>query len=353
MALRPSKLGDFLENTKAVEVVTKAIESVHLVDDVLLYGESSSGKTCLLNLLKTMYADKVYFVESGDISTEKLENIRKGLETPYNVHDFFIRKIDPTKKIVLLCDDIDTISLTKNFFKKPRVVLMIATVNVQSYRSWKANFKTCLLLTRPDTKVLLPLVARDKGYTQVAARKLIEENRCDIRGILKSVHISSKEPLITRDPTEDTVNRLMRAQSDYRRNANVEDICRQLENDRYNLKFHLFENYPSLVTNLARTAETFSASDTEVNECTPSGLFTSMGVLTPLVELKHKISRRGRVSKLVSRKNQAVINRNRIRKTRNTYSPYGSTDLLDTYLVSKMYPHSKDKNIIWMNKQFK
>lgn len=145
----------------------------------------------------------------------------------------------------------------------------------------------------------------------------------------------------------------MRAQADYKRGANVQDICHHLETDRYNLKFYLFENYPSLVTDLYRTAESFSAADTEVSEVTPSGLFTCMGVMTPLVELKHKISKRGRVSKLVSRKNQAVINHNRIQKTRSMFSPRGSCGLLDTYLVSSMYPNSKDKNIIWMNKQFK
>ena len=351
MALRPSKLSEFLENTNAIDVVTKAILE-DSPDDILLYGESSSGKTCFLELLKRAYADKVYFV-SRDVCADKLENIRRGEESPYSVHDFFTSTIDPTKKIVLLCDDIETLGLSKQFFKKPRAVLLIATANLQSYRSWKTNFRTCVQLVRPTQEVLLPLVACEKACTEATARKLIEENRCDIRGILKSLHISSKEYVLTRDPTEDIVTRLMRAQSDYHRGANVQDICHHLEPDRFNLKFYLFENYPSLVTDMDRTAETFSAADTEASEHTTSGLFTCMGVLTPIVQLKRKINNRGRVSKLVSRKNQAVINHNRIHKTRTRYSPYGSFDLVDTYLVSSIYRSSKDKNIIWMNKQFK
>jgi len=104
---------------------------------------------------------------------------------------------------------------------------------------------------------------------------------------------------------------------------------------------------------IEKAAESFSASDSDKIEHTGSEFFTAVGVLAPLVQLTHKVNKRGRVSKLVSRKNQSVINRNRLRTTRLKYSPSGSCGFLDTYLISKIHASSEDKNVIWMNKQFK
>lgn len=351
MSLRPTKLSEILGNRAAVDLVREAVTSPEPVDDLLLYGSSSTGKTLMLTILQTEFSETVHFIDGREIGATKMENIKKGLESPYNVSDFFRGVPQKNKKVIIICDDIEDAGLSKLFFKKPRAVQFIGTTSAQSFRSFKASFKTKVLLVRPTTTSLVGLVSTLRGWTRPAAKMAIDKNVNDIRGLLQECSVCDSNPL--RDPREDTVSCLMRTQADVRKNGGVTEWnYRQLESDRYNLKFHLFENYPDMTTNIEGVSESFSASDRDCLEHNDSGYFTALGVVVPLVQLTHKVNKRGRVSKLVSRKNQSIINRNRVRACRALYSPTGTCSLGETYLISKIKAVEADKNVIWMNKQF-
>jgi len=62
--------------------------------------------------------------------------------------------------------------------------------------------------------------------------------------------------------------------------------------------------------------------------------------------------KRTKSSKLISTKNQTIINTNRVKRVQQTYARYCS--LPELYLVTKILSSHgiNDRNIIWMNKMF-
>jgi len=350
-------LDDFLENKAEIEQLEDIISSGKITS-CLVYGSTGCGKSTLIGMLKKKFSDTIHAVDCEKLAISQLEEIKNGNHTPYTIEDYFSGNIH--KRPVIFIDDIENMSISKTFFKNTKV-LTIATADMTSFRQQKERFSILIKIEKPSFKSFGKIIK--EKYPEIPdsinCKDLCSFQMNDIRGMLQQLDIGGdlnpkcKDNTLLRDPCEDTIAILNRALTTYNNigKFNTTNV-NSLEGDKYNCLFLLYENYLNWVKEdeYLNAVEFFSSMDIKGLDYSENDFIThhtTMGIISKL----NKIHKRFRPSKLISRKNQTVINKNRTTYSKRKFLPY--CEHQDLYLVCKILKTDTDKNLIWLRKQFK
>jgi len=357
-SLRPQCLDEIICDKSVVSTIRDFLHNDEM--QLLIYGSTGSGKSMILEILVKEYSDKFHFVNGNEISSVRMEEIKKGLSSVFEVKDYFTGEAYLGKTPIILYDNIENSNVVKTFYKKPYKVKIIATSSLCEFRSQKANIKKHLFIERPKTEELIKHVNLEPNCKDIEMAKiLVENNFNDIRGIFEDLKILSQvtkrcvHPL--RNPTDDIITTLLRVQNDQLNTKIINQWhVNYLAGDRYNLKFYLFENYINFnkdLNNLSDISDLFCLWDNNNDFLDPEYLIITC-IIETLYKFEKKLSNKGRVSKLVSSKNQSIINSNRMKSSRSKFLTR-NCPLEEMYLVSRIKASTVDKNVKWMNNQFK
>lgn len=352
-----TKLDDFYDNKPQIAQLKELIRSERTVS-CLIYGETGCGKSTMLRLLQEEFQSTRYAVVCDGQSMSKIEDIKNGLDTPYTVEDYF--KGCVSKRPVMYVDNVDSWGFSKGFFKKPHV-LVIATTDLECFRQQKDRFSVVIKLDKPSFRNFSSFLngVMDQKIKSKETREICANHSSDIRGLLQQmsldgeVTVDKSERGMLRDPSLDTISCLEKVLSIYKSTGKFNSVCcNMVESDKYNSLFLLYENYLSWIPKddtFVEIPDIFSSFDIQGIDYSSDDFLTHGTTLSALAKCS-KISRKYRPSKLISRKNQTVINSNRFNVARRKYLPSGcKTDL---YYIARIYGDT-DKNLIWINKMYK
>jgi len=367
-------LNDFDDNHTSVSCLSNWFESVGSGNctkpALLLHGVTGSGKTTLVKLLLQKYTN-IHPVFCSTLDFARINGIKTGVELPWGVHDYFNGTC--SKKVVLIWDNIDlSTTFNKKLFSAPMVVPVLCVIDGISFRQWKSYTSNHVLITRPCVKQTVDYIRRTTGDESVSVSKLtaiVQENNCDIRGVLNQIeaitlldtvdgHKTLDDKWI-RDPCLATQECITKVYEGYRKNKKIASWQERLiEQDKYNGAFFLGENYPGWVlkndTNKrALLADCFSTTELHMNnKIVPLDYVSYIGIRGPIVTCD-KMTKKARISNAVSRKNQTIIHDNRFRKMKSRFG-IRNYPCEDVYLYAKIkgLRGCGDKDITWMNRQF-
>jgi len=289
-------------------------------------------------------------------------NIKKGVECAWNVQDYLSGITN--KKPIIIWDDIDiSKKFTSQFYKPPNNVPSISIINSISFRQWKAHCSNQIEIVKPKMEYLTEYIKNEYNITSSSIHKVILQNNYDIRAIHKQFEISNKLEVIKnydykwiRDPYFDIEQSIYNIYEEYKKTKDLNKTCHKIiEADKYNNIYFIYENYIQWtnkkdIDKRLIISEMLSICDLHMNIKEYNIEYMTSICLRIFTHI-HKMSKKNRPSKVISRKNQTIIHHNRFTrfKISNNYRNY---DNIDLYLISKIHHDSNNKEIIWLNKQF-
>jgi hypothetical protein len=211
---------------------------------------------------------------------------------------------------------------------------------------------------------LIEYIKSEYKFSSSGIQKIILQNNYDIRAIDNQFKFSNKHEVIInndykwiRDPYFDIEQTIYKIYEEYKINKKITLICQRLiEQDKYNNIYFIYENYiqwtnKKEVDKRHIISEILSICDLHMNLKEYNTEYMT-SICIGIYIYMDKMSKKNRPSKVISRKNQTIIHNNRFKKFKNNNN-YRNYDNVELYLISKIHNDSKDKEIIWLNKQFK
>ena len=360
-------LCNFIDNSDSILLLEHWLQNIRedkcIQPHILVYGPTGSGKTTLIKLMMEKYKHEIHPVNVSSIDYTRIMNIKKGIECAWNVQDYL--KGITNKKPIIIWDDIDiSKKFTSLFYKPPNYIPSISIINSSTFRQWKSYCSNQIEIVKPKMEYLIEHLKDEYKTISSNINNVILQNNFDIRAIKKQFEFSNKLDVITnndykwiRDPYFDIEQCIFNIYEDYKMNNKLTNVShRIIEQDKYNNIYFIYENYiqwtnkkeldkRTMITEILSICDLhMNLKEYNIEYITSIGL----GIFIYLDKMLKKV----RPSKVISRKNQTIIHNNRFKKFKlnNNYMNY---DNIDLYLISKIQHDSKNKEIIWLNTQFK
>ena len=360
-------LCNFIDNSKSIllleDWLSKIREGTCIQPHILIYGPTGSGKTTLIRLLMEKYKHDLHPINVKDFDYTRIMNIKKGIECQWNVEDYMNGLTD--KKPIIIWDDIDiSKKFTSLFYKPLNKVPCISIINISTFRQWKVHCSNQVEIVKPKMEYLIEYIKSEYKINTLSIQKIILQNNYDIRAIDNQFKFSNKVELIInkdykwiRDPYFDIEQTIYKIYEEYKKTKKLTITCQRLiEQDKYNNIYFIYENYiqwanKKEIDKRHIISEILSICDLHMNLKEYNTEYMSSISIGIFIFLD-KMLKKNRPSKVISRKNQTIIHHNRFKKFKinNNYRNYDNVEL---YLISKIHNDSNNKEIIWLNKQFK